>query len=48
MVEEATGLQLATAYGEIAKRLADHVIVTSDHPRSEDPAAIIDMVIAKA
>ncbi|HUB63592.1 MAG TPA: UDP-N-acetylmuramoyl-L-alanyl-D-glutamate--2,6-diaminopimelate ligase [Methylocella sp.] len=26
--------------GEIAVRLADHVIVTDDNPRSEDPAAI--------
>lgn len=26
--------------GEIAARLADHVIVTDDNPRSEDPAAI--------
>jgi UDP-N-acetylmuramoyl-L-alanyl-D-glutamate--2,6-diaminopimelate ligase len=28
--------------GEIAGRLADRVIVTSDNPRSEDPQAIID------
>ena len=27
--------------GEIAARLSDIVIVTSDNPRSEDPAAII-------
>ena len=27
--------------GEIAMRLADHAIVTSDNPRSEDPAQII-------
>jgi UDP-N-acetylmuramoyl-L-alanyl-D-glutamate--2,6-diaminopimelate ligase len=32
--------------GEIAARLADHVIVTSDNPRSEDPQAIIDEILA--
>jgi UDP-N-acetylmuramoyl-L-alanyl-D-glutamate--2,6-diaminopimelate ligase len=31
--------------GEIAARLADRVIVTSDNPRSEDPAAIIDEIL---
>jgi len=31
--------------GEIAARLADHVIVTSDNPRSEDPAAIIEEIL---
>jgi UDP-N-acetylmuramoyl-L-alanyl-D-glutamate--2,6-diaminopimelate ligase len=31
--------------GEIAKRLADRVIITSDNPRSEDPQAIIDEVL---
>jgi UDP-N-acetylmuramoyl-L-alanyl-D-glutamate--2,6-diaminopimelate ligase len=31
--------------GEIAARLADHVIVTSDNPRSEDPAAIIAEIL---
>jgi UDP-N-acetylmuramoyl-L-alanyl-D-glutamate--2,6-diaminopimelate ligase len=31
--------------GEIATRLADHVIVTSDNPRSEDPDAIIEEVL---
>jgi UDP-N-acetylmuramoyl-L-alanyl-D-glutamate--2,6-diaminopimelate ligase len=28
--------------GEVATRLADHVIVTSDNPRTEDPQAIIE------
>lgn len=32
--------------GEIAARLADEVIVTSDNPRSEDPASIIREVAA--
>jgi UDP-N-acetylmuramoyl-L-alanyl-D-glutamate--2,6-diaminopimelate ligase len=32
--------------GEIAARVADHVIVTSDNPRSEDPEAIIDEILA--
>lgn len=31
--------------GEIAQRLADHVIVTSDNPRSEDPDAIIAEIL---
>jgi UDP-N-acetylmuramoyl-L-alanyl-D-glutamate--2,6-diaminopimelate ligase len=31
--------------GEIAVRLADRVIVTSDNPRSEDPASIIDEIL---
>jgi UDP-N-acetylmuramoyl-L-alanyl-D-glutamate--2,6-diaminopimelate ligase len=34
--------------GEIATRLADHVIVTSDNPRSEDPYAIIKDIVAGA
>jgi UDP-N-acetylmuramoyl-L-alanyl-D-glutamate--2,6-diaminopimelate ligase len=32
--------------GEIATRLADRVIVTSDNPRSEDPETIIDQILA--
>jgi UDP-N-acetylmuramoyl-L-alanyl-D-glutamate--2,6-diaminopimelate ligase len=32
--------------GEAAARLADHVIVTSDNPRGEDPQAIIAAVMA--
>jgi len=34
--------------GAIARRLADRVIVTSDNPRSEDPAAIVAQVLAGA
>jgi UDP-N-acetylmuramoyl-L-alanyl-D-glutamate--2,6-diaminopimelate ligase len=32
--------------GQIAGRLADRVIVTSDNPRSEDPEAIIEEILA--
>ena len=32
--------------GQAAARLADHVIVTSDNPRGEDPDAIIAQVLA--
>jgi UDP-N-acetylmuramyl-tripeptide synthetase len=34
--------------GEVATRLAHRAIVTSDNPRSEDPVAIIEQVIAGA
>jgi len=34
--------------GTVAARLADHVVVTSDNPRSEEPAAIIQQVMAGA
>ncbi|WP_404712058.1 UDP-N-acetylmuramoyl-L-alanyl-D-glutamate--2,6-diaminopimelate ligase [Sphingomonas sp. MMS24-J13] len=34
--------------GEVAVRLADHVIVTDDNPRTEDPAAIRREVLAGA
>jgi UDP-N-acetylmuramoyl-L-alanyl-D-glutamate--2,6-diaminopimelate ligase len=34
--------------GEAARRLADHVIVTSDNPRSEDPGAIISAILEGA
>ena len=32
--------------GEIASKLSDSVIITSDNPRSEDPRAIIDDIVA--
>jgi UDP-N-acetylmuramoyl-L-alanyl-D-glutamate--2,6-diaminopimelate ligase len=31
--------------GEIASRLADHIVVTSDNPRGEQPQAIIDEIV---
>jgi UDP-N-acetylmuramoyl-L-alanyl-D-glutamate--2,6-diaminopimelate ligase len=34
--------------GKVATRLADRVIVTSDNPRSEDPDAIVDEILAGA
>jgi len=34
--------------GRIASELADIVIVTNDNPRSEDPQAIIDAIVAGA
>jgi UDP-N-acetylmuramoyl-L-alanyl-D-glutamate--2,6-diaminopimelate ligase len=34
--------------GEIAVRLADRVIVTSDNPRSEDPESIVQEILAGA
>ena len=32
--------------GAIAQHLADHVILTSDNPRHEDPQAIIDDILS--
>ncbi len=34
--------------GEVARQLADRVVITSDNPRSEDPLKIIDAVAAGA
>jgi UDP-N-acetylmuramoyl-L-alanyl-D-glutamate--2,6-diaminopimelate ligase len=36
------------AMGEVASRLADLAVITSDNPRSEDPQLIIDAVLAGA
>ena len=32
--------------GEVAQRLADRALITSDNPRSEDPQRIIDAIVA--
>ncbi len=32
--------------GAVAQSIADHVIITSDNPRSEDPQAIMNMIVA--
>jgi len=30
----------------VAQRLADHVVITNDNPRTESPAAIIEQIVA--
>lgn len=32
--------------GRVAQEFADHIVITSDNPRSEDPASIINMIQA--
>ncbi|MDJ0940395.1 MAG: UDP-N-acetylmuramoyl-L-alanyl-D-glutamate--2,6-diaminopimelate ligase [Woeseiaceae bacterium] len=32
--------------GRIAERLADQLVITNDNPRSEDPAAIVEAIVA--
>ncbi len=32
--------------GDIASRIADHLVITMDNPRSEDPASIADQIVA--
>jgi UDP-N-acetylmuramoyl-L-alanyl-D-glutamate--2,6-diaminopimelate ligase len=34
--------------GEVARRLSDYAVVTSDNPRGEDPDAIIEQILAGA
>jgi UDP-N-acetylmuramoyl-L-alanyl-D-glutamate--2,6-diaminopimelate ligase len=34
--------------GEVARRLADTVVVTSDNPRSEEPLAIVEAILQGA
>ena len=44
----ATATARSAADGPVAAELADVAIVTSDNPRSEDPQAIVDEVLAGA